>query len=45
MLWFVKGDKSNSCGWFVDYIESTSVDKQAHEWQQSTVEAEHVIKL
>ena len=44
MLWFVKGDKSNCLGWLVDYIESTPPDKEAHEWQQSTVEAEHIIK-
>ena len=28
LLWFVKGDKSNCLGWFVDYIESTPSDKE-----------------
>ena len=44
LLWFVKSDKSSSCGWLIDYVESEPSDKEAHEWQQSTVEAEHVIK-
>ena len=44
LLWFVKGDKSSSCGYLVDYVESEPPDKEAHEWQQSTVEGEHVIR-
>jgi DNA modification methylase len=32
---------SNTIG---DYIESTSPSKVLHEWQQSTVEAEYIIK-
>lgn len=27
-----------------DYIESEPVDKEIHEWQQSTVEAEYIIE-
>jgi DNA modification methylase len=47
LLWYVKGEKvndlviSNTIG---DYIESTPPSKIEHEWQQSTVEAEYVIK-
>lgn len=47
MLWYVKGEKvndltvSNTIG---DYIESIPPSKIEHEWQQSIVEAEYVIK-
>ena len=47
MLWYAKGEKinelviSNTIG---DYIESTSPSKALHNWEQSTVEAEHIIK-
>ena len=47
MLWYAKGEKinelviSNTIG---DYIESTSPSKALHDWEQSTVEAEHIIK-
>ena len=44
LLLFVKGDKASNLGWLVDYVESEPPDKEAHDWQQSTVEAEHVIK-
>ena len=46
MLWYVKGDRindlviSNTIG---DYIESVAL-KIEHEWQQSTTEAEYIIK-
>ena len=40
----IKGDKVSSRGWLVDYVESEPPDKMAHEWQQSMVEAEHVIR-
>ena len=43
LLWFVKGEKTGNSSWIVDYIESSAPDKVAHDWQQSTVEAEHVI--
>jgi DNA modification methylase len=47
LLWYVKGERvnglviSNTIG---DYIESTPSLKIEHEWQQSTVEAEYIIK-
>ena len=47
MLWYVKGDKlndlviSNTIG---DYIVSTPPSKILHPWEQSSVEAEHIIK-
>ena len=47
MVWYVKGDRindlviSNTMG---DYIESVPPLKIEHEWQQSTVEAEYVIR-
>ena len=47
LLWYVKGEKpndlvvSNTIG---DYIESIAPPKIEHEWQQSTVEAEYIIK-
>lgn len=44
LLWFIKGDKASNLGWLVDYMESEPPDKEAHDWQQSTVEAEHIIK-
>jgi 16S rRNA G966 N2-methylase RsmD len=47
LLWFVKGERvnnlqvSNTIG---DYIESVAPLKMEHEWQQSPVEAQYVIK-
>jgi len=47
MVWYIKGDRindlviSNTIG---DYIESTPPLKIEHEWQQSPVEAQYVIK-
>jgi DNA modification methylase len=47
MVWYIKGDRindfavSNTIG---DYIESVAPLKIEHEWQQSTVEAEYIIK-
>ena len=47
MLLYVKGERvndlviSNTIG---DYIESTPPPKIEHEWQQSTTEAEYIIK-
>jgi 16S rRNA G966 N2-methylase RsmD len=47
LLWYVKGDQlndlviSNTIG---DYIESTAPSKVMHPWEQSMVEAEHIIK-
>jgi site-specific DNA-methyltransferase (adenine-specific) len=47
LLWYVKGDRindlviSNTIG---DYIESVAPLKIEHEWQQSTTEADYIIK-
>jgi DNA modification methylase len=47
LLWYVKGERvndlviSNTIG---DYIESAPPSKIEHEWQQSTIEAEYIIK-
>jgi len=47
LLWYVKGERvndlviSNTIG---DYIESTPSLKIEHKWQQSTTEAEYIIK-
>ena len=47
LLWYVKGERvndlviSNTIG---DYIESSPPSKIEHDWQQSTVEAEYIIK-
>ena len=47
MLWYVKGERANDLvisNTIGDYIESTPPSKIVHEWQQSTVEAEYIIK-
>ena len=47
MVWYIKGDRindlviSNTIG---DYIESVAPLKIEHEWQQSPVEANYIIK-
>ena len=47
MVWYIKGDRindlviSNTIG---DYIESVAPLKIEHEWQQSPIEAQYVIK-
>jgi DNA modification methylase len=47
LLWYVKGERvndlviSNTIG---DYIESSPPSKIEHDWQQSTIEAEYIIK-
>jgi 16S rRNA G966 N2-methylase RsmD len=43
LLWFVKGNKLKGSDSLKDLIESQPPDKALHEWQQSPVEAEHVI--
>ena len=43
LLWFVKGDKTNSVDYISDFIESRSAEKATFEWEQNTIEAEHVI--
>jgi 16S rRNA G966 N2-methylase RsmD len=47
LLWYIKGQRvndlviSNTIG---DYIESSPPSKIEHKWQQSTIEAEYIIK-
>jgi ParB-like chromosome segregation protein Spo0J len=43
LLWFVKGDKTNTLDFISDTINSTRPSKALHEWEQSIIEAEHVI--
>lgn len=43
LLWFVKGQKKNAVDFLPDFIESKAPDKALHEWEQSPIEAEHVI--
>jgi DNA methylase len=43
-FWFVKGETPNtSLQYIEDIVYSSPPDKVLHEWEQSTVEAEHVI--
>jgi DNA modification methylase len=47
ILWYVKGERANNSvisNTIGDYIESVAPLKIEHEWQQSTVEAQYVIK-
>jgi DNA modification methylase len=51
LLWFVKGDKLSTSSpitalndYIYDYVESKPPEKILHPWEQSPVEAEHVIK-
>lgn len=51
LLWFVKGEKISSSypivainDYLYDYVESKPTAKILHPWEQSTVEAEHIIK-
>ena len=50
MLWYLKrSGNGNSQGPTIysdieDLIESQPVDKTMHDWEQSTIEAEHIIK-
>jgi len=47
MIWYIKGDRindlviSNTIG---DYIESVAPLKIEHEWQQSPIEAQYIIR-
>lgn len=43
LLWFVKGDKYEG-KYIYDSIESKFQGKNYHSWQQSTIEASHVIE-
>lgn len=43
LLWFVKGEKNNAIDYISDYVESEAPKKALHEWEQSPIEAEHII--
>ena len=43
LLWFVKGDKLFTTDFLSDVVKSDTPSKGLHEWEQSLVEAEHVI--
>jgi len=44
LLWHIKGKaKFDTTEFISDLVESSSPDKISHDWQQSTVEAHHVI--
>ena len=43
LLWFVKGDKTNTLDYMSDAIDSNRPSKIMHQWEQSTIDAEHVI--
>lgn len=44
LLWYVKGERANNMRYFIDYVESIKPEKIAHDWEQSLVEADRVIK-
>lgn len=43
LLWFIKGNKVNSIDYISDFIESKRVEKISNEYEQSLIEAQHVI--
>ena len=43
LLWFIKGKNTNSLDYMSDFIESKSAEKTTFDWEQSPIEAEHVI--
>jgi 16S rRNA G966 N2-methylase RsmD len=43
LLWFVKGDKPNTIDYMSDAIDSNRPSKIIQDWEQSTIDAEHVI--
>jgi ParB-like chromosome segregation protein Spo0J len=44
LLWHIKGDtKFNTAEFISDLVDSTNSDKIPHDWQQSTIEAHHII--
>jgi ParB-like chromosome segregation protein Spo0J len=48
LLWYVKGDRANDLvisNTIGDYIESVAPLKIEHDWQQSPIEAEYIIKI
>lgn len=45
LLWFVKGQRLAIPNFMSDLIISNRPEKVLHDWEQSTVEAEHVFKI
>jgi DNA modification methylase len=43
LLWFVKGDRLLTTDFLSDIIKSDTPSKALHEWEQSPIEAEHII--
>jgi site-specific DNA-methyltransferase (adenine-specific) len=43
LLWLVKGSKLSTTDFLSDVVKSDSPSKDLHKWEQSTIEAEHVI--
>jgi hypothetical protein len=43
LLWFRKGDSLNVVEYIDDFIESRKPKKEHHKWEQSEIEARHVI--
>jgi 16S rRNA G966 N2-methylase RsmD len=43
LLWYVKGKQPNIVNFIHDFVVSSPPDKIRHEWEQSVVEADHVI--
>jgi site-specific DNA-methyltransferase (adenine-specific) len=43
LLWFVKGNKLSTNDFLSDVIKSDTPSKLVHEWEQSPIEAEHII--
>jgi DNA modification methylase/ParB-like chromosome segregation protein Spo0J len=44
LIWYTKGQKPNIIDTMFDHIESSPPDKSLHEWAQSPIEAEHIIR-
>ena len=45
VLWFVKGDITNAIDFISDTVNSIKPSKTMHEWERSTIEAEHELNL
>lgn len=43
LLWFRKGPKINTVDYISDLVDSDKPEKVRHDWEQSVIEAEHVI--
>ena len=43
LLWFVKGERLFATDFLSDVVKSNAPSKELHEWEQSQIEAEHVI--